>query len=245
MIDLYSWCTPNGQKVSIMLEECSLEYRTHPVNIAKGDQFDPAFLKISPNNRIPAVVDRAGPGGRPISLFESGAILIYLADKTAKFLPAAGPRRYEVLQWLMWQMSGVGPMFGQAGHFRNYAPLMIKEPERLAYGQERYTKEARRLYGIMDERLGESEWLGTDEYSIADMATWPWVAPHARQSIDLKEHPNVARWHEVMKARPPVRRGYDVLRAERERQSAPSEKTWSTLFGDEQFKRRRRGSRGA
>jgi len=239
MIDLYSWCTPNGQKVSIMLEESGLEYRSHPINIGRGDQFDPAFLKISPNHRIPAIIDQDGPGGKPLCLFESGAILIYLADKSGKFLPAEGAGRYQVLQWLMWQMGGVGPMFGQAGHFLNYAPQMVKEAERLSYAQERYSKEVQRLLGVMDDRLSESEWLGTDELTIADMATWPWVAAFTRQGSGLTDFPNVARWHEAMKARPGVQRGYDVLRAERETAPPPSAETWSTLFGDRQFARRK------
>lgn len=236
MIDLYSWCTPNGQKVSIMLEECGLDYRKHAVNIGAGDQFKPEFLAISPNHRIPAIIDHDGPGGAPLSLFESGAILIYLAEKTGKFLPADPARRYEALQWLMWQVGGVGPMFGQAHHFRQYAPMMV-EPEKLTYGQERYTKEARRLYGVMDERLAQSEWLGADEYSIADIATWPWVAPRKRQGVDFADFPNVNRWHEAMKSRPSVQSGFDVLRAERDAAALDRPETWSVLFGDRQFNR--------
>ena len=201
MIDLYTWTTPNGRKVSIMLEECGLAYRVHPVNIGTGEQFKPEFLAISPNNRIPAIVDSEGPDGRPMPLFESGAILIYLADKTGKFFPQS--RKYQVLQWLMVQMGGVGPMFGQAHHF------MRAKKDEIPYGTERYGAEAKRLYGVLDRRLAEAAYLA-DEYSIADIATYPWVARHEWHRVDLAAYPAVRRWYEVIGARPAVVRGMAV-----------------------------------
>lgn len=236
MIDLYSWCTPNGQKVSIMLEETGLSYRAHPVNIGAGEQFKPAFLAISPNHRIPAIIDQDGPGGKALSLFESGAILLYLAEKTGQFLPAERHARYTALQWLFWQMGGVGPMFGQANHFRNYATQRVGA-EAAAYGVERYTNEARRLFGVMDTQLSRHEWLGGDTYSIADMATWPWIVGRKNFGIDIAEYPHVGRWNEAMKARPGVRRGFDVLRKERDEAPANPDR-WNILFGAEQARRR-------
>ncbi len=205
MIDLYYWPTPNGWKISIALEEMELAYKTISVNIGRGEQFEPGFLAISPNNRMPAIVDHepAG-GGEPISVFESGAILIYLAEKTGRFLPTETRGRVEVLQWLMWQMGGLGPMLGQNHHFRIYAP------EKIEYGIKRYTDETNRLYGVMNKRLADREYLA-GEYSIADMACWPWVVPHRNQGQDLDDFPHVKRWHEAMKARPGVQRGFDVL----------------------------------
>ncbi len=172
MIELYTWPTPNGRKVHIMLEECGLEYNVRAINIDLGDQFDPAFLKINPNNKVPAIVDSDGPGGAPYSLFESGAIMMYLAEKTGKYMPSDRAGRYDVIQWLMFQMGGVGPMLGQAHHFRRYAP------ERIQYAYDRYTNEASRLYGVIDRRLGESAWLAGADYSIADIATFPWLRSH-------------------------------------------------------------------
>ena len=204
MIDLYTWTTPNGRKVSIMLEEVGLPYRVHPVNIGKNEQFAPDFLKISPNNRIPAIVDPDGPGGKPISLFESGAILIYLADKTGKFYPAEPAAHYMTLQWVMWQMGGFGPMLGQAHHFRRAAP------EPVPYAIDRYTNEAKRLYGVIDKRLGEAEYLGGDEYTIADIITYPWAARHEWHAVDLDQFPNVRRWYDTVGARPAVQRGMAV-----------------------------------
>ena len=204
MIDLYTWTTPNGRKVSIMLEELGLDYRVHPINIGKGEQFAPEFLKISPNNRIPAIVDSDGPGGKPLALFESGAILIYLADKTGRFYPTEPVARYTVLQWLMWQMGGFGPMLGQAHHFRRAAP------EPIPYAIDRYTNEAKRLYGVIDGRLGEAEYLGGDEYTIADIITDPWAARHEWHAVDLAEFPNVKRWYDQVGARPAVQRGMAV-----------------------------------
>ncbi|MCC7274554.1 MAG: glutathione S-transferase N-terminal domain-containing protein [Alphaproteobacteria bacterium] len=203
MIDLYTWSTPNGRKISIMLEEVGLPYRVHPINIGKGEQFAPEFLKISPNNRIPAIVDPDGPAGRPYSLFESGAILVYLADKTKQLQPVDPEARYTALQWLMWQMGGFGPMLGQAHHFRRTAP------EPIPYAIDRYTSEARRLYGVIDKRLGEAEYLA-GEYSIADIATYPWAARHEWHKVDLAAFPNVRRWYDTIGARPAVQRGMAV-----------------------------------
>lgn len=202
-IDLYYWPTPNGHKITIMLEECGLAYEIRPVNIAKGEQFKPAFLAISPNNRMPAIVDHDGPGGAPISVFESGAILQYLGRKTSKFYPADERTRVEVEQWLFWQMGGLGPMAGQAHHFRNYAP------EKIAYGIERYTKECNRLYGVMNKRLADRQFLAGN-YSIADMASFPWVRPHKNQGQNLDEFPHLKAWFERMDARPAVARGVRV-----------------------------------
>jgi GSH-dependent disulfide-bond oxidoreductase len=201
MIDFYTWSTPNGRKVAIMLEECGLAYKTHKIDIGKGEQFAPAFLAVNPNGKIPAIVDHAAADGKPLAVFESGAILIYLAEKTGKFLPTAPRARAEVLQWLMFQMGGVGPMFGQAHHFIRFAP------EKVPYGIERYSKETRRLYGVMDKRLGESVHLAGAEYSIADMATFPWVARHTYHEVDLADFPNVKRWHDAIAARPAVVKG--------------------------------------
>lgn len=203
-IDFYTWTTPNGRKVSILLEECGLPYRTHAVNIGKNEQFSPAFIAINPNSKIPAIVDPDGPGGKPLALMESGAIMIYLAEKTGRFLPAAGAARYDVLQWLMFQMGGVGPMFGQVHHFLRAA----KEP--VPYAIERYVNETRRLYGVLDGQLARQEWLAAGEYTIADMITYPWVARHEWHKTDLNEFPNVKRWYDAMSARPAVRKGMAV-----------------------------------
>jgi GSH-dependent disulfide-bond oxidoreductase len=203
VIDLYTWGTPNGRKASIMLEEVGLPYRVLPIDISKGAQHTPEFLAINPNGRIPAIIDSEGPGGKPIRIFESGAILIYLAEKTGKLLSAEPRRRMETLVWLMFQMGGVGPMFGQAHHFLRAAP------EPVPYGIERYTKETRRLYGVLDGRLGEEAYLA-GEYSIADIATYPWVARHDWHKVELKDFPNVARWYEAIGARPAVARGMRV-----------------------------------
>ncbi|WP_374447248.1 glutathione S-transferase family protein [Stella sp.] len=204
MIDLYTWTTPNGRKVSIMLEELGLDYRVHPVNIGKGEQFQPDFLKISPNNRIPAIVDGDGPGGKPFALFESGAILIYLADKTGRFYPSEPVAHYTTLQWVMWQMGGFGPMLGQAHHFRRAAP------EPIPYAIDRYVNEAKRLYGVIDKRLGEAEYLGGADYTIADIITYPWAARHEWHAVDLGEFPNVQRWYDQVGARPAVQRGMAI-----------------------------------
>lgn len=203
-IELYTWTTPNGRKASIALEEMELPYSVHPINIGKNEQFEPSFLKISPNNRIPAIIDPEGPDGKPISLFESGAILIYLAEKTGRFMPKGARARYDCLQWLMWQMGGFGPMLGQAHHFIRFAP------ERVPYGIERYSKETARLYGVLNGRLGEAAYLAGDDYSIADMATFPWAARHEWHQIDLDDFPNVRRWYDALAARPAVERGMAV-----------------------------------
>lgn len=206
MITLYTWPTPNGKKIQIMLEETGLPYRAVPVNISKNEQFDPKFLEISPNNKIPAIVDSEGPGSTPgkpksYSLFESGAILVYLASKTNRFLGRNDRERFDVLQWLMFQMGGLGPMLGQAHHFRIYAP------EKVPYAIERYSNEAQRLYGVMDRRLAKSRFLGSAQYSIADISAWPWVASHERQGVDLAAFPSVNRWFREIESRPAVRRG--------------------------------------
>jgi GST-like protein len=202
-IELYTWSTPNGRKISIMLEEVGLPYSVHPINITKDEQYAPAFLKISPNNKIPAIVDPDGPDGRPISLFESGAILIYLAEKTGKLLPADRRGNLTALQWLMWQMGSWGPMLGQAHHFRRFAP------EKIPYAIDRYTNETRRLYGVLDKRLGEADYMAGD-YSIADVATFPWAARHEWQGIALADFANVKRWYDAIAARSAVERGMAV-----------------------------------
>jgi len=204
MITLYTWATPNGQKISIALEELGLAYRVRTVDITRGEQFDPAFLEISPNNKIPAIVDHDGPGGAPLAMFESGAILIYLAEKSGRLLPNEPRARFETLQWLMMQMGSIGPMLGQAHHFRRFAP------ERIPYAIERYTREAERLYGVLDKRLADHEWLAGGQYSIADIATYPWLARHAWQGIELAAFPNVRRWFDTIAARPAVQRGRRV-----------------------------------
>jgi GST-like protein len=203
MIDLYTWSTPNGRKVSIMLEECALSYKVHPINIGKGEQHTPEFLAINPNNRIPAIVDSEGPGGKPLPLFESGAILIYLAEKTGKLIPKDVRARLICLQWLMFQMGGVGPMFGQAHHF-------IRNKEVVPYGIKRYTDETRRLYGVLQKRLSDAEYLGGAEYTIADIATFPWVARFEWHKVDLNDFPAVKRWFDKLYARPAVQKGMAV-----------------------------------
>jgi len=200
MIDLYTWTTPNGFKASIALEEMGLEYAAHPVDIGAGKQFEPEFLRISPNNKIPAIVDHDGPEGRPISIFESGAILLYLAEKTSKLLSSEPHQRWLTVQWLMFQMGSLGPMLGQAGHFRNFAP------ERVPYGIDRYTSEAGRLFQVMDSRLAEVEYLAGD-YSIADIACWPWVRPIERMGHSFDDYPNLERWFDAISERPAVNRG--------------------------------------
>jgi GSH-dependent disulfide-bond oxidoreductase len=230
MIEVYSWATPNGHKVHIMLEECGLPYRAHAVDIGAGDQFKPEFLAISPNNKIPAIVDPEGPDGQPISLFESGAILLYLAGKTGRFLPADTRGRYEVLEWLMFQMGGVGPMLGQAHHFRIYAP------EKVPYAIERYTNEARRLYGVMNRRLAKSPYIGGADYSIADIAIFPWLRSWQNQGIDWNDFPHLRRWFDEVAARPAVVRGAEVLTHLRKPQL--DDKARETLYGRTQYQAR-------
>ncbi len=203
MIDLYTWGTPNGRKASIMLEEVGLPYTVHPINIGKGEQFQPHFLAVSPNNRIPAIVDQDGPDGKPISVFESGAILLYLAEKTGKLLPTDTRGRFHVMEWLMWQMGGVGPMFGQNGHFRYAAP------EPIPYAIDRYTKEAERLYGVLDRQLAHGDYVAGD-YSIADIAIYPWAKGYERQAVDIAQFPRVSAWLERVGSRPAVVKGLAV-----------------------------------
>ncbi len=208
MIDLYYWPTPNGHKVTLLLEELGLPYRIVPVNIGNGDQFKPEFLAISPNNKMPALVDhQPADGGAPQSVFESGAILLYLAEKTGRFLPTDARGRVAVLEWLFWQMAGLGPMSGQMGHFNVYAP------EQIPYAIERYNSEVRRLHGVMDKRLAQSAYLGGDNYSIADMASYPWIGAYDKLPVDFDAFPHLKRWHDAIAARPATARAY-ALRAQ-------------------------------
>jgi GSH-dependent disulfide-bond oxidoreductase len=230
MIDVFSWPTPNGHKVHIMLEECGLPYRALPINIGAGDQFKPEFLKLSPNNKIPAITDPDGPDGKPISLFESGAILVYLAAKTGKFMPASDRAKYEVLEWLMFQMGSVGPMLGQAHHFRMYAP------EKIGYAIDRYSNEARRIYGVIDRRLAQNAWLAGAQYTIADIATFPWLRSWQNQGIVLSEFPHLEAWFNKIAERPAVQRGVKVL-AEL-RRPITGDKEREVLFGKTQYERR-------
>ena len=230
MIEVLTWPTPNGHKVHVMLEECALPYRVTPVDIGAGDQFQPQFLAVSPNNKIPAITDPDGPDGKPISLFESGAILLYLAAKTGKFLPATDRERFEVLQWLMFQVGGVGPMLGQAHHFRIYAP------EPIPYAIDRYSNEAKRLYGVIDKRLARSPFLGGREYSIADIATFPWLRSWENQGVTLSDYPHLEKWYEAIAARPAVQRGVQVLAELRKPLRSDEER--EVLFGKTQYQRR-------
>ncbi len=224
MIELYYWPTPNGWKITIMLEETGLPYEVKPVNIGRGEQFQPAFLAISPNNRMPAIVDTApDDGGTPVSVFESGAILQYLGRKTGQFYPSAERERVEVEQWLFWQMGGLGPMAGQAHHFRQYAP------EKIDYGINRYTNEVNRLYGVMNKRLADREFLA-GAYSIADMAAWPWVVPYKNQGQDLEDFPHLKRWFEAIQARPAVKKGFAIGK-ELRRNLNDDEEAKKVLFG--------------
>ena len=230
MIDVYSWATPNGHKIHIMLEEVGLEYKAIPIDIGAGDQFTPDFLAISPNNKIPAIIDSDGPDDKPLALFESGAILFYLAEKTGKFLPLDPVGRYTTMQWLMFQMGGVGPMLGQAHHFRIYAP------EKIEYAVNRYSNEAKRLYGVMDKQLGVTRYLAGNDYSIADIATFPWTRSWKNQGIELDEFPNVKRWFDEISARPAVIRGVEVLASARK--DLTGDKQREVLFGAQQYARR-------
>ena len=230
MIDLYSWATPNGHKIHIMLEETGLPYRVHPIDIGAGDQFKPEFLKISPNNKMPAMIDSDGPGGKPMSMFESGAMLLYLASKTGKFLPEDIRDRWATLQWLMFQMGGVGPMLGQAHHFLGYAP------EKIPYAMNRYSKEANRLYGVMDRRLAESKFIACGEYTIADMAIMPWLRYPERQGVDIADYPHVKKWFDGIAARPAVQRGLAVLADLRK--PVMDDKAKEMLFGATQYQKR-------
>lgn len=231
MIDLYTWPTPNGHKIHLMLEECGLPYAVHAIDIGAGDQLKPDFLAISPNNKIPAIVDHHGPDGKAITLMESGAILLYLAGKTGKFLPKSVKAKYECMQWLMWQMGGLGPMLGQAHHFRLYAP------EKIEYAINRYSNEAKRLYSVLETQLGKTGlFLSGKDYSIADMACWPWTRSHTNQGIDLNDFPNVKRWYDSIEARPAAKRALQIL-ADR-RKPLVDEKAREVLFGAPQYEKR-------
>lgn len=224
MIDVYYWPTPNGHKVTIALEEMGLDYTIKPVNIGKGEQFEPEFLAFSPNNRMPAIIDH-DTGAEPQSVFESGAILVYLAEKTGQFMPKDGPGRVAVMEWLMWQMGGFGPMLGQAHHFNFYAP------EDVAYGKKRYSAEANRLYGVLDRRLEKTEWVAGDDYTIADMAIFPWSRTYERQGVNIDDYPHVAAWRQKMINRPAVERGMKVGREMREDLSKIDPNEFKKLFG--------------
>jgi GSH-dependent disulfide-bond oxidoreductase len=230
MIDLYGWPTPNLFKVTILLEELGLPYNAIPVDIGRGDQFKPDFLKISPNNKMPAIVDSEGPDGKPLAMFESGAILMYLAEKSGRFMPQEMRSRYQVIQWLMFQMGGIGPMLGQVHHFRQYAP------EPIPYAIDRYTNEASRLYNVVDKRLAEVPYLA-GEYSIADMAVFPWLRLYERQGQKLEDYPNLKRWFEAIDARPAVKKGITIL-ADKRRPGPMDEKQREILFGAQQYAKR-------
>jgi GST-like protein len=234
MIDVYSWATPNGHKVHIMLEECGMrlnrDWRAIPVNIGQGDQFAPEFLRISPNNKIPALVDPNGPDGKPISVFESGAILVYLAAKFGKFMPKSDRAKFDVLQWLMFQMGGVGPMLGQNHHFKLYAP------EKIEYAINRYTNETKRLYGVMDKQLSTHKFIAGNTYTIADMAIFPWLRNWQNQGIDWADYPHLKQWFDTIAARPAVQRGVQVLADLRK--PITDDKAREVLFGKQQFVRR-------
>jgi GST-like protein len=234
MINVYSWPTPNGHKVHIMLEECGLrlgrDWQVFPVNIGTGDQFKPEFLAISPNNRIPAIIDPDGPDGKPISLFESGAILLYLAAKTGKLLPKTDRLKFQVLQWLMFQMGGVGPMLGQTHHFRMYAP------EKINYAINRYTNEAKRLYGVMDRQLATSKYIACGQYTVADVAIFPWLRSWENQGIDWADYPHLKKWFDGVSERPAVQRGVKVLADLR--RPLTGDKVRDILFGKTQFQKR-------
>jgi GST-like protein len=228
MIDLYYWTTPNGHKITLFLEETGLPYALHPINIGKGEQFQPDFLRIAPNNRIPAIIDNApADGGEPVSIFESGAILLYLAEKTGRFLSTDLRQRVDTLQWLFWQMAGLGPMAGQNHHFTQYAP------EQVPYAIDRYVKETARLYAVLDRRLADRAFITGDDYTIADMACYPWIVPHERQRQNLDDFPNIKRWFDAIQQRPATVRAYEI--AERINPSQPpmSDEAKKVLFGQD------------
>ncbi len=234
MIDIYSWATPNGHKVHIMLEECGQrlgrDWQAHPINIGTGDQFQPAFLDISPNNKIPAMVDPKGPNGKPMHLFESGAILLYLASKFNRFLPKSDAAKFETLQWLMFQMGGVGPMLGQAHHFRIYAP------EKIDYAYDRYTNEAKRLYGVLDKQVQKHPYIAGKQYTVADIATFPWLRSWQNQGIDWKNYPALKDWFDRVSERPAVKRGGIVLA--HLRKPLVDDQARQALFGKDQYVKR-------
>ena len=234
MIDIYSWATPNGHKVHIMLEECGQrlgrDWQAHPINIGTGDQFQPAFLEISPNNKIPAMVDPKGPNGKPMHLFESGAILLYLASKFNRFLPKSDAAKFETLQWLMFQMGGVGPMLGQAHHFRIYAP------EKIDYAYDRYTNEAKRLYGVLDKQVQKHPYIAGKQYTVADIATFPWLRSWQNQGVDWKNYPALRDWFDRVSERPAVKRGGIVLA--HLRKPLVDDQARQALFGKDQYVKR-------
>ncbi|WP_211462012.1 glutathione binding-like protein [Collimonas silvisoli] len=230
MIDVYSWATPNGHKVHILLEELGLPYRVHAVDIGAGDQFKPDFLSISPNNKIPAIVDAHGPDGKPISLFESGAILVYLASKNGQFLGHTDREKFNTLQWLMFQMGAVGPMLGQTHHFRIYAP------EKIEYAVNRYTNEAKRIYGVIDKQLSQHRYLAGNAYTIADIATFPWIRSWKNQGIELSDYPHLKTWFDTISERPAVKRGVEVLASARK--PLTDDKARDILFGSQQYQKR-------
>lgn len=229
-VELYYWPTPNGWKISIMLEETGLPYNVHPINIMAGDQFKPEFLKISPNNKMPAIVDYETPDGKPISIFESGAILMYLGEKTGELFPENARDRYTVIQWLMFQMGGIGPMLGQAHHFRQYAP------EQIPYAIDRYTNEATRLYGVLNKRLGEADYVAGD-YSIADIAIFPWILPYEQQGQSMADYPNLKRWFDAINSRPAVKKGLALLQDERSK-TKMDDQARENMFGSRQYEKR-------
>ena len=234
MLKLYSWATPNGHKIHIMLEECGLregrDWQASPINIGQGDQFTPEFLAISPNNKIPALVDPNGPDGKPISIFESGAIMLYLASKYGKFLPKSDRQKFQTLEWLMFQMGGVGPMLGQNHHFRLYAP------EKIEYAVNRYTNEAKRIYGVIDKRLSTSKFIACGQYTIADMAIFPWLRNWKNQGVELDDYPHLKAWFEQIAARPAVKRGVEMLT--HLRKPVTDDKAREMMFGSTQYARR-------
>jgi GSH-dependent disulfide-bond oxidoreductase len=232
VIDLYTWPTPNGHKVHIMLEETGLPYRVHAIDIGAGDQFRPEFLAISPNHKIPAMIDQQGPGGEPFALAESGAMLFYLASRTGRFLPQDLREKWQVMQWVMFQMGHVGPMLGQAHHFLQYAP------EKIEYAMNRYRNEANRLYGVLERQLKNSEWVACGEYSIADISIFPWLRAPERQGVDIEHYPHLKRWRDRIAERPAVQRGVAVLADRRWPQAGFTKEQAEVLFGATQYARR-------
>ena len=232
MIELYTWPTPNGHKVHIMLEETGTPYRVIPVDIGAGDQFRPEFLKISPNNKMPAMVDTDGPGGKPFALAESGAMLFYLASKTGRFLPADLRKRWQVMQWTMFQMGHIGPMLGQAHHFLGYAP------EKIEYAMNRYRNEANRLYGVVEKRLEKNEWIAGDEYTIADMSIMPWLRFPERQGVNIEDYPHLKKWRDKIAGRPGVKKALEVLAERRRATPSFSKEQAEVLFGATQYAKR-------
>jgi GST-like protein len=232
MIDFYALTSPNVQKIYIMLEECGLPYREKFVDVWKGDQYDPEFAKLNPNNKIPVIVDHDGPGGKPITVFESGAILLYLAEKAGKFLPQDTAKKYEVLQWLMVQLTGVGPMFGQWNHFKLFAPKTGND-----YAMGRYTSELKRLYEVLEKRLAKAKFLGGDDYSIADIATFPWTRNHDAQGVKWEDHPNLARWFDAIAARPAVKTALDKVAAVKSTRETASDDDKDRFFNRGRYAR--------